>query len=319
VTQPEDWGRRFLDLTADAGRMYDRALSRYNELLGRVASGELRPDQVQAEFRTYVQENAAASTRQLVESSVGLLAGLLYVEARYREALLEGLLPPDEPIPPPPPPSSIDITTWFQTLSRYAAEQSARGVARQQQLVERIASGEITAARMQEQGRHYLESNAPQFMGEVVEIGIDFVSRMQRSSTGFTEGLYDRLLGPDAPDSPDTALIADLRGASGSVATAAIVVENTRSQPTQIVCSVSDFVSRTGDRAFAGGADVAPARFTLAPAEARDVTVSLPLDRSIFSPGDDYFALLRVAGAGDREMVVQLIAHANPAEAAIDL
>jgi hypothetical protein len=310
VTQPEEWGRRFLELTADAGRTYDQALRRYNELLGLVATGKLRPEQVQAEFRDYLQERGSTSTRELVELSVGLLAGLLHLEAKYREALLEGLLPADSPIPPPPQPSSIDLTNWFQMLSKYAVEQSARSVARQQQLVERIASGAITPERMQEQGRRYLESHAPLFTGEVVELGLGFVSRMQRSSTSFTEGLYDRLLGPEV-EAPETALIVELRGVSGSTASAEIEVENTRAEAAQIVCAVSEFVSRTRGHAFVSGAEVAPARFALAPGEARDVTVSLPLDRTLFNPGVDYFGILRIAGARDREMVVQLIARAD--------
>jgi hypothetical protein len=311
VTQPEAWGRRFLELTAEAGRTYDQSVRRYNELLGRVASQELRPEDVQAEFRAYVQEQGTASTRELVELSVGLLAGLLHIEATYREKLLEGLLPADAPIPPPPGPSSIDLTNWFQTLSSYAAEQTARAIARQQQLVERIASGEITPERMQEQGRRYLQSHAPGFIGEVVELGLEFVSRMQQSSTGFTEGLYDRLLGPEGDGAPEAALVVDLRGVAGSIASAEIVVENTRAEPAQIVCGVSEFVSRGGDRGSVSGAEVTPARFTLAAGETRDVTVSLPLDRALVAPDVDYFGILRIAGAGDREMVVQLIARAE--------
>jgi hypothetical protein len=311
VTQPEAWGRRFLELTADAGRTYDQAVRRYNDLLGRVARHELRPEDVQAEFRAYLQEKGAASTRELVELSVGLLAGLLHVEATYREKLLDGLLPPDAPIPPPPQPSSIDITNWFQTLAAYAAEQSARGIARQQQLVERIASGEITPERMQEQGRRYLQAHAPNFIGEVVELGLGFVSRMQRSSGSFTEGLYERLLGPEDDAAPEAALVVDLRGVAGSVARAEILVENTRAEGAEIVCGVSEFVSRTRDRASVSGAEVRPARFTLAAGETRDVTVSLALDRTLVAPDVDYFGILRIAGAGDREMVVQLIARAD--------
>jgi hypothetical protein len=312
VTQSEEWTRRFLELAADAGRMYDRMVRRYNELLGRVASGELKPEDVQSEFHAYLQERAATSTRELVESSVGLLAGLLYVEAKYREALLEGLLPPDAPIPPPPAPSSIDVTNWFQTLSKYAAEQSARGIARQQRLVECIASGEITAEQIQEQGRRYLESHAPRFTGEVVELGMKFASSMQRSSASLAEGLYDRVLGADTDSSsaPETALIVDLRGASGSSVQAEIVVENTRAVSADVVCSMSEFVSRSRDHSFVAG-EVVPGRFALAPGEARDVSVSVPLDRALFTPNSDYFGILRIAGAGEREMIVQLIAHAE--------
>lgn len=300
-------------MSADAAAMYTRVLRRYNELLVRVASGELKPEAVQQQFRAYLEEMATSSTRELVEVSVGLLAGLLYTEAKYREAMLEGLLPADSPVPPPPSPASIDLTNWFQTLSRYAAEQSARGIARQQQLIERIASREVSAEQMQEQGRRYLESNAPQFLGDVMALGLTFVSRLQQSSTTFAEGLYDRVLGPD-PESapaPEPPVIADLRGPSGSVVTAEIEVENTRDEPANVVCLVSEFTPRGGGASFVAAAEVTPARFTLAPGASHDVVLSLPLDRNFFTPDADYFGLLRISGAGERDMVVQLIAHAE--------
>lgn len=315
--RPEDWARRYAELTADAGRSYDRVLRRYNELLARVASGELTPESVQNDFRLYFQEQSTSSTRELVEASVGLLAGLLYVEAKYRETMLDGLLPPDGPIPPPPSPSSIDVTNWFQALARYGAEQSSRAIARQQRLVERIASGELSAETINEHGRRYLAVHAPRFVGDVVELGLKFARDMQRSSAGLAEGLYDRVLGPEpvASGAPDSALIVDLRGESGSVVGAEIEVENARAVGADVRCSLSEFVSRASGETIVAG-DVTPARFTLAPGETRDVAVRLSLDRTAFKPGTDYFGVLRVAGAGEREMIVQLIAHADPAEVA---
>ena len=317
VTEPAEWGRRFQDLTADASQMYARVLRRYNELLHRVAAGELQPDQIQKQFQDYLQERGTAATRELVELSVDLLAGLLYVQAKYREALLDGLLPADGPLPPPPSPSSIDLTNWFETLAKYATEQSARGMARQQRLVERIASGEITPAQIQEQGRRYLESQAPNFVGDVMDLGLTFVGRLQQSSAAMTEGLYDRVLGPESDESspPDPPLVVDLRGASGSVVTAQIVVENTRGETADVRCGVSEFTPRAGGRPVQTVAEVVPARFTLGPGEARDVVLSLPLDRPSFTPGTDYFGILRISGTGEHEMVVQLIAHADPSAA----
>jgi hypothetical protein len=316
ATQAEEWTRRYLALAGDAGRMYDHVLRRYNELLTRVASGELKPEDVQNEFRAYTQEQSATSTRELVEASVGLLAGLLYLEAKYREAMLDGLLPPDDPIPPPPSPDSIDVANWFTTLSKYAAEQSARSIARQQRLVERISAGEVTADRISEQGRRYLAEHAPHFTNEVVELGMTFAAQMQRSSTQLAEGLYDRVLGPEpgAAEAAEPAPIVTLHGASGSGASAEFVVENTRTVPAHVVCSVSTFVSRATGQAVTAG-EVVPSRFTLAPGESQDVAVRVALDRAVFAPSTDYFGILRIAGAGERETIVQLIAHADPERA----
>jgi hypothetical protein len=311
MTQAEAWSQRFAEISSEAGRTYGRSLRRYNELLERVASGALVPQQVQSEFRAYLEEQSLTSTRELVEASVGLLAGLLHVEAQHRESLLDGLLPREGPVPAPPDPATVDVTTWFQALSRYASEQSARGIARHQRLVERIGAGEITAKEVQAHSQRYLEAEAPRFIDEVVELGMTFASRMQRSSTTLADGLYDRLLGPDSEGLPVRMppLVVDLRGAAGSVVTAEIVVENTRTEAAAVACHLSEFISREQSAVPAG--DVAPSRFTLAPGESRDVVVTVPLDDTRFSPHVDYFGLLRVAGAGEREMVVQLIARAE--------
>jgi hypothetical protein len=310
----QDWTRRFLELAADAGRGYDRVLRRYNELLARVADGELSPENVQSEFRAYLTEQSATSTRELVEASVGLLAGLVYIEARHREAMLDGLLPHEGIVPPPPHPSSVDVANWFETLSTYAREQSTRAVARQQRLMERIASGEISVERINDQGRRYLADSSPHFINEVVELGMQFAGRMQRSSTTLAEGLYDRILGAEPEMRAEVAPILDLRGTSGEDVTAGFVVENTRLVPADVVCSMSDFVSRSTGETVAAG-EVVPSRFELAPGEARDVSVYISLARDMFAPATDYFGMLRIAGAGERETIVQLIAHADPLEA----
>lgn len=314
MTSPADWALRFQALAAEAGRASARVLGRYDELLGRVARGELRAEAVQAQVRDYLQDRAAVSTRELVEASVGLLAGLLYAEAKHREALLAGLLPPDAPIPPPPAPGSVDLANWFQTLATYAAEQSARGVARHQQLMERVASGEVTAARVQEHGRRFLEQHAPRLLDEVMELGLTFVGGLQHASASLSEGLYDRVLGPDETRAgqPEAPLCVDLRAPAGSVAAATIVVENGRPAPADVVCQVSPFTPRAGGAPFRARLDVVPARFALAPGAHRDVDLRLLLDPALFAAGADHLAMLRISGAGDGDRIVQLLARADP-------
>lgn len=315
MTGPADWGQSFQALTAEAGQAYARTVRRYSELLDRVGRGELRPDQVQTEFRHYLEEHAADATRELVELSVGLLTGLLHIESRYRDGMLDGLLPAEGPPPAPPAPESIDLTNWFQKLAAYATEQSTRSMARHQQLVDRVAAGEIPPQRVQEEGRRFLEQHAPQFIGDVMTLGLTFVGRLQRSSAALTDGLYDRVLGPDAPApaAPEPPVCLDLRGHTGTVASATLVVENTRQVAAEVTCEISEFAPRDGGRRFRPVIDVAPARFTLAPGEARDVEVRLPLDAALFSAGADYAATLRISGAGDRELIVQILARAEEA------
>jgi hypothetical protein len=316
VTHADDWSQRFQQLTADAGRLYSRSLRRYNDLLARVAKGDLRPEDVQRQFRDYLQEQGATATRDMVELSVALLAGLLHAEARYRDALLDGLLPPEPGTPPPPEPTSADVATWFQALSAYASEQSARSMARYQRLIDAVASGQIPASLVQEHGRRFLEQQAPHLLGDVMTLGLDFTQRLQASSATLADGLYDRVLGSDSEeagaDDREPPVCLDLRGRLGETASATFVVENTRSAPADVSCSVSAFGPRGGGSRFQPPLEMSPARFTLAPAAQQDVQVRLPLDPARFEPGSDYVATLVVSGASGRDIVVQLMARAEP-------
>jgi hypothetical protein len=313
VSQPAEWGRRFQDLAAEAGQLSAWSLRRYQSLLERVSRGDLKPDEVQKQFRDYLQEQAGASTREAVELSVGLLAGLLYAEAKYREAMLDGLLPTTDTVPPPPSPSGVDLTNWFQALATYSAEQSARGMARHQQLVERVASGAVSSARVQEHTQQYLQTNAPEFLAEVMDLGLSFVGNLQRSSSTLAAGLYDRVLGPDdhGPSAPEPPIILELRGPAGSVVSSTVVVENTRPETADITCRVSEFTARAFGRRFRPALEIDPARFTLVTGAQQDVALRLTLDPSLFAAGADYVATLQISGAGERDLIVQLIARAD--------
>jgi hypothetical protein len=316
VTPPADWGVRFQELAADASQMSARALRRYQELLDRVASGELKPEQIQRQFAAYMQQQATPATRDLVEMSLGLLTGLLYAEARYREALLDGLLPATEPVPPPPSPADVDLAHWFQALSTYATAQAARAMSRHQLLVDRVAAGEISAADVQNRSRRYLEEQAPEFVNDVMRLGLAFVAGLQRSSSTFTDTLYDQVLGPDmgSTSAPEPPVCVDLRGAPGSVVSANLVVENTHGRGATVVCRASEFAARAFGRRFRAALEIVPSEFALGPGGQQEVELRLPLDPSLFAEGADYVATLQIAGASEREVIVQLLARAELAD-----
>jgi hypothetical protein len=184
-------------------------------------------------------------------------------------------------------------------------------MARHQQLVDRVAAGEIPPAVVQEQGRRFLEEHAPELLGDVMTLGLTFVSQLQQSSSAMADGLYDRVLGPDMDRAtrPEPPICVDLRGPSGSVQSAGVVVENTRLQSADVVCTASEFAPRSGGQRFRPALEIAPSRFRLAPGEQRDVDIRLLLDPARFATGSDYVATLSIEGAGERPLIVQLIAR----------
>jgi hypothetical protein len=145
------------------------------------------------------------------------------------------------------------------------------------------------------------------------------VGNLQRSSSTLAAGLYDRVLGPDdhGPSGPEPPIILELRGLSGSVVSSTVVVENTRPETADITCRVSEFTARAFGRRFRAPMEIDPPRFTLASGGQQDVALRLTLDPSVFAAGADYVATLQISGAGERDLIVQLIARADaPASAA---
>ena len=76
--------------------------------------------------------------------------------------------------------------------------------------------------------------------------------------------------------------------------------------PADIECTLTPFVSRETGRGVSAGV-VDPARCVLTVGAMREIAVRVTLDPDVFTPGVDYFGMLRVAGVGEREMIVQIV------------
>jgi hypothetical protein len=51
-------------------------------------------------------------------------------------------------------------------------------------------------------------------------------------------------------------------------------------------------------------------RCVLAAQTSREIAVRVALDEAVFATGTDYFGMLRVSGASEREMIVQVVVRA---------
>ena len=234
------------------------------------------------------------------------------MEARYRDALLDGLVPPADPPPPPPSPVRLDLANWFQALATYPPSRAPAAW----RAISSSSSGSrpaTVAAAVKSQGERFLAQHAPEFLGEVMNLGLTFVSRLQQSSSLLSDGLYDRVLGQEQPSL--AARAADLpRSARARPETPRPRPSSSRTRAqaaADVVCRVSAFTRRTGGDRFSPALEIAPERFKLAPGEQQDVNIRLLLDPRRFAIATDHVATLLISGAGHRDLVVQLIARAE--------
>ena len=302
-----DWTMRLQQLAAKASQQYGRSMERYQELLELVAAGEIPPAAFREELPRVLREQTPALQRTN-ELTVAFLAGLVRLNARYRDSFLDALVPSPEAsasdeLPP------FDLTNWFQVLAGYAMEQNGRSMARYQTLVERIASGEITPSGMQDHARRFVERYGAEYVQELTDLGFEFLGRLQDVTYAMSDALYDRLMGrtPAAgTPAPGPPTRLRLQGPSGARVSASLIVENTRREPAEVVCHVSEFAPVGGGRAFRAPLEILPPRLVLGPGQQRELDMHLTLEPSSFEAGREYGATLWIRGHGEQDVQIEL-------------
>ncbi len=295
---------------------YVRAFTRAQELLARVYRGELEPQALQVRLAPFLQDLGPEFSRQLGGLSFELFRGLSEVQARYAEDFMRGLLGDGvAPAPSSPPPASADVKDWAQwnqALAGYALEQTKRAQSRYQQLLEKVANGEITPATIQEYSARFATDSGALLSRDSAELNTRFFEGLLRLNQQFTESLFDQLNnGSGQPDDPMESLYLDFVGSPGATVSASLIVENTRAESADVCCRISEF--RDADRKgspFRAPLEVTPTDFRLRPGETRDVSLRLVLEPEVFVPGWNYSGTLLINKNG-QGIVVALAARAT--------
>lgn len=308
-----DWAARLQQLTANATRAYSRSAERYQQLLERVARGDITPAAWQYEVPRVWQQQAPA-LQQLSQLNVEFLADLIRLSSKYREGFLDALVPSGEHAPTEDGLPPFDATNWFQVLSGYASDQSRRSMERFQTLLERVARGEIAPADVQEHMQRFLDEQGPELVRDLVDLGFGFLGRVQNAGYAVSDALYDRLLGPEprggsspVPPSPRITL----RGPQGTTVSVSLEIENTRAVAAEVSCTVSEFAPVHAGGSFRALLEVIPPRFVLTPGERRDVHLRLDLEPARFAVDREYVATLFIRGHGEQDLVVEISAGAT--------
>src|SRR4051794_14973507 len=116
-----------------------------HRLLERVVSGELGPSALEGGFNHFLHANGAEYANALVASIMRFLTGVVHAGTRDAYELVDDVLPGAvEPAPNrPPEPDPADWAASFQRLVVYAAEERAAQAAVLQDVVDRVAHGEL--------------------------------------------------------------------------------------------------------------------------------------------------------------------------------
>src|SRR5262249_11980963 len=124
----------------------------------------------------------------------------------------------------------------------------------------------------------------------------------------FADELFHRLSHNGHEPEVETIYL-DLTGPTGSPVERSLIVENTRAEPSEVICKISEFRSSDG-MTFRSPIEVDPVAFRLLAGETRSISIRLRLDPDIFMPDRTYTGSLLINQA-EQSIVVVLTARAT--------
>jgi hypothetical protein len=315
-----DWITPFQTLTSNATASYETLLSQWQELLGKVSRGELVPNSLGQRLPQVLQEEGTQFYLRLSALSFELFNGLSAVQRSGVEDFLRGLVgnslvsPTTRVEPPPPPPPDAEQNEWTQwsaAVTAYISEQGEAGLMQYQVLLEKVATGKLSPAAVQEYARKFMNERALVLARDAGDAQMRFYDSLIQLNQQFIENLFAGLVDESSAGAGNESVEVNLAGPPGSRVSASLIVENNAEQPSEVNCRVSEFKNVDGTGLpFRAPLEVAPSHFRLGAGETRKVSVHLNLVPEMFVPGRIYSAPLFIS-QNEQTILVRVIAHAT--------
>lgn len=316
-----DWITPFQALTSSATASYETLLSQWQELLGKVSRGELVPSSLGQRLPQVVQEEGTYFYRGLSALSLELFNDLSAVQRSGADDFLRGLVGdslvrPATPLEPPPtPPPDADQNEWTQwsaAVTAYMSEQGEAGLMQSEVLLEKIATGKLSPAAVQEYARKFMNERALVLARDAGDAQMRFYNGLIKLNQQFIENLFAGLVVDESSaGAGNESIEVNLAGPAGSSVSATLIVQNNAEQPSEVSCRVLEFRNVDGTcLPFRAPLEVTPSHFRLAAGQTRKVSVHLNLVPEMFVPGRNYRAPLFIC-QNEQTIRVLLIAHAT--------
>jgi hypothetical protein len=320
-----DWTASYQTLTNKAASSYQRLLTHWQELLGKMSRGELAPNVVQDRLPQFFQEQDQAFYRRLTALSFDFLKGLSEVQGEYTDDFIQGLLGDSftgspRPSPPSPPLSSADVnewTSWYQAVTAYMLEQTQSALARYQSVFERVASGRITPSSIQDYARKFASDRTLLLSRDTANLQLKFFESLLQLNQDFADDLFGYLARDESGrvNGSIESISLDLIGRAGSTVAASLTVENTAARTSEVHCAISEFRKADGTGlTFHAPLEVDPVEFPLNPGETRAIALRLHLSPDVFVSNQNYTGTL-IINQKKQSILVLLTARAIEEEA----
>ena len=211
-----------------------------------------------------------------------------------------------------------DMGEWIRNLTVRATQEQMRALRRYQELTQRIIRGELDEQSVREEYMRFAREETTRYVRDLASLSLSYYSALADLNRTFTDRFFTQV-GSD-PDEAQTAappqqVAMTLTGTVGEVAAGTFIIENQRATTIDISFLVSEFVD-SGDTPFRPPLRLKPPRFSLAPNEEQAVELELPLLAELFTPGEEYRAMIVVRGYDDLELhlTVKTVEETAPGE-----
>lgn len=207
----------------------------------------------------------------------------------------------------------LDLANWLQELASRPWAEQARVAERYNEIVRRVASGELNAEQLREEFMRFASEESLSYGREVAQLGLEYYASLLDLGRTYHDRFYDRVLetqrtGQAASGGRGSAaprqVTMDLRGPLGGEAAGAFVIENRHGTTAAISFRISDFVDTGGGTPFRPPLELRPSWLSLAPHEEAEISIRLPLSAVLFTPGHQYWTRVVVHGHDDLELIV---------------
>ena len=305
---PSDWPTLYAQYLTRSANQAARSLELYQEVMDLVARGELAPTVFQDMLTSFVQVRGAIYTDQLAKLSMGFFSGLVQASTAYSNELAELVIPGlAASVTPPPAYDPSHPVQWYQELTNYASQLSAKSVEAYQAILERVASGEVPPSRLQEVSASYLERQLPDLLSRLSGLYFELLNGLNELRAGYEEEYLNGILSTARQASQEPDLAINLVAPLGETASASLLLANTRTEPTTIRYTVSNVRRADGiGPAFPPKIVFDPDVLELQPGQEERLTVSLLLEEGDYEPQVLYVGALEIVRHGEPRLEVPL-------------
>lgn len=208
-----------------------------------------------------------------------------------------------------------EIATRIQDLTVRFGAEVMRSLQRYNELLQRVAGGELDEAAMGEAYVRFMRDESERYFRGVAEASAGYYDALLELAgiynPPFFEHAFRRQQRQPEQASPHQGVI-ELGGSLGEEAASTFRIVNTSHDSDEVAFAVSEFSGPPGTVPFRPPLRLQPARFVLKRFESQLVSVRLPLVDGLFVPDQRYTATLTVRKREAFDLAIVVIAGTRP-------